>query len=276
MIEVPAADLMTYAEKTAQDSSDWEWAKKGGKWLYNRDVPAFYKNGIKSAMTIERIRQFRPSQSLHCYVVVYFKDDTASSHHLEKWVNTTTDLEAWLDEANELSAALKNDPNTSGVYICMAFSGREPLNIERLAAFGAGTPVIAKTKYGYVYEINPNGQGYTATKDASMALVFDDVDNALLRLPKGFGFDFVQASIKDRKKPENLFVLCVAEGSRNGWFVQKLTRSKIYWAYSKEDAKLFPTEKAALKWAEDHGIVNAKFGKAVLRVEAQRVKEEAA
>ena len=78
-------------------------------------------------------------------------------------------------------------------------------------------------------------------------------------------------SAKSSKPAEKLFALRITEGDRAGAYIVKLTRSRIWTSTSSEKAKMFPSEKAVLKWAEDHHLTK-RFGNAIRAIESVKLE----
>lgn len=70
---------------------------------------------------------------------------------------------------------------------------------------------------------------------------------------------------------EKLFALHIKEGDRAGAYIVKLTRSRIWTSTSSKQAKMFPSEKAAMKWAKDYRLTE-RFGNAVRTVESVKLE----
>ena len=76
---------------------------------------------------------------------------------------------------------------------------------------------------------------------------------------------------KSFKPAEKLFALHITEGDRAGAYIVKLTRSKLWTSASSMSAKMFPSEKAAMKWAANYRLTE-RFGNAIRAIESVKLE----
>ena len=270
-LECSERDLLGKAEDMfgGADLSREEGTKYGGKWLNGADFLTFIERGMKYAKTIEEVRELCPNQSLSCHVSYYVEDGESWASDLRENICETDKLEAWIDAARELEKSLYMDNNIKYVGINISFQGIAPLNIERAVQRNrAAGPVIAKMKSRYVTDATKNSISYSVRIEDAM--VFPCVDEAMDQLPRAFGpYRFVSAGAKDMAKAKNT-VLIVKSGFRTGYYIKSLSRSRLYFASRKQDAKRFSTEKAAMKWAEEH--IGVRFAPGITSVAAEMLK----
>ena len=263
-IAIPAEELLERARAISTgDGADYEFAKQGGKWLYCKDVLKWVESGIRNAMNIERINFFRPNTPLHGRIVV--------------WRGDKRELEAFAEEMESAWKVNGSDKTVTEFYPYLSFEGREPLSIEKMASLSDDEPVVVKVApYGYYTKTEHSCRNYERNRAA--AKVFKNIDDAIAELG-GITFHaskvtFERAgadSAKSSKPAEKLFALRITEGDRAGAYIVKLTRSRIWTSTSSEKAKMFPSEKAVLKWAEDHHLTK-RFGNAIRAIESVKLE----
>lgn len=250
LLELPAESFLSKIQ-TIYDE-DREYFKYSGKFVYKEGAQRFFRNGVKHALPIEEIFQ-ATKDALDGYLTIYDQPDSFQSRQeLYTVMNTTWALECWLDEALKRKA----DYESRGAvcYLSLAFSGDEPLRFGRRAREITG-PVIAKRGPGYIVRFSDSS--ITTSENIAHAFVFPSVEAARKLLPSCFNdplpYKFISAE-KQSEEAEKRFVLRVCDGSRAGYYIQKLTSRTLYFSISPENAKRFLTGEAALTW------FNSKIG----------------
>lgn len=244
LIELPGDELLAGMNEQYKDDRS-EYFKFNGKFVYRAGAIKFVENGIKNAKTVEEILSALPHQLVRCYVSEYTKSPSLNQTILQDaFVNTTSELENWLDTAKAYVAAA--DP-TDITYIVIKFSGVEPLWIEKTHKDPTGS-VLAAVKTGqYVTEFTETS--LTTSKDITKAMVFASIEAAKQQLPsRPRPYRYIKASAKERAAKKN-FVLKVTDGNRCGLFVDRLGGRRISFSQKAATArKRFTTEKAAKAW----------------------------
>lgn len=146
------------------------------------------------------------------------------------------------------------------------------LNVEFIDVGQADAILI----YGYYTKTEHSCRNYERNRAA--AKVFKNIDDAIAELgsitfhASKVTFERAGAdSAKSSKPAEKLFALRITEGDRAGAYIVKLTRNRIWTSTSSEKAKMFPSEKAVLKWAEDHHLTK-RFGNAIRAIESVKLE----
>ena len=252
-IAIPAEELLERARAISTgDGADYEFAKQGGKWLYCKDVLKWVESGIRNAMNIERINFFRPNTPLHGRIVVWRGDKRETVH--DCYCKTTQELEAFAEEMESAWKVNGSDKTVTEFYPYLSFMGREPLSIEKMASLSDDEPVVVKVApYGYYTKTEHSCRNYERNRAA--AKVFKNIDDAIAELGS---ITFHASKV-------------TFEGDRAGAYIVKLTRSRIWTSTSSEKAKMFPSEKAVLKWAEDHHLTK-RFGNAIRAIESVKLE----
>lgn len=275
-IAIPAEELLERARAISTgDGADYEFAKQGGKWLYCKDVLKWVESGIRNAMNIERINFFRPNTPLYGRIVVWRGDKRETVHNC--YCKTTQELEAFAEEMESAWKVYGSDKTVTEFYPYLSFEGREPLSIEKMASLSDDEPVVVKVApYGYYTKTEHSCRNYERNRAA--AKVFENIDDAIAELGSitlhASKVTFERAGAdgaKSSKPAEKLFALHIKEGDRAGAYIVKLTRSRIWISTSSKQAKMFPSEKAAMKWAKDYRLTE-RFGNAVRTVESVKLE----
>lgn len=245
LLELPEKLFLTKIQ--AAYDEDRENFKHNGKFVYKEGAQRFFQNGAKHALTLEEIFQ-ATRNALDGFLTIYDQPDRfLSRQELHTVMNTTDALERWLDEARKK----KSEYESKGAecYLTLAFSTDEPLRIERKVGKAEVTgPVIVKRGPGYIANFTDSS---ITTGRIENAHVFPSVEAARQQLPSCFigplPYVFLSAE-KQKEEAAKQYVLRVCNGSKAGYYIQKLTARTLYFSRAPEDAKRFLTDEDALKW----------------------------
>ena len=222
-----------------------EHFKWHGKFVDDAGLMAFVRNGIASAVTLEELDVHAHCGSLMCCLSIWSKDSIGTNQReLERHVRSTDELVQWITDAKERMA---NRADNEEIYYVIAFPGREPIRMPKHNAMTG--PVVAMRGRSYISNCAPGS--VETIRDASKAMVFPNIDDAMNRLSPYFvvGTRFMKAeNLKVRQAWR--FCIRVQGGSRDGMFMEKLTRSRFYMTYSHDNARMFPNRKAAERFIE--------------------------
>lgn len=216
-----------------------------GKWVGDKGILAWAKNGIKTALTIEEIRKIVPVQSVTCYISVWGKD---YSHRNEEWqyCDTTAQLEQWLDTAYARKKELCADPSLD-VFICLSYLNREPLKLA--SAKEPEGEVIVHKENRYLSEVTDIS--YTFSPDIADALVFKNTAEARnLAAHSGQHFLYKARFISANNKftVKSYRVKAILPEYPNGVYIQRLTRNTLRFCHESRYALKFTTEQQAQKY----------------------------
>ena len=219
-----------------------------GKWVDDKGLITWAKNGIKNALTIEEIKEAVPVQSLTCYILIGINDSYKSRQDDRCFCDTTKQLETWLDNAYRHIDELKS--NSRYAFIALSLFGREPLSIAPKKE-PEGKVLVSNGRNKYLSKLTESVYGYTS--DISKAIVFNsthDARNCLaqvnrIRLEK---LRFVKA--ENQSIAKDYRVLVKTESYPDGVYVQKLTRSSLYFCRNTDSALKFVSEQSALKYID--------------------------
>lgn len=225
-----------------QSQEHFKWR---GKFVNDAGFAAFVRNGIKAALTLEELREYAQSGSLNCALSIWYRNSSGTNRRkLERTVSTTDELVQWIGEAR---IRVANHTDNEEIYYDMRFPGREPIRLEGHSDI-SGEVVAVRGKY-YVSNCEPGK--LETTKDASKAMIFSGMDEARYRIDSYFmkGMRFMKAeSVKARQ--DWRFCIQVHGGSRDGKFMEKLTRSRFHMTWNKNLARKFPSRKMAEQYIE--------------------------
>lgn len=246
LLELPDDELMRVL-RNRYDPDDQECFMYNGKWMTGADVIRFFENGVKSAMSIDEIREQLPRQALDCHLSVWPSDINEGNRTSNRqYVKTTDELEAWIDTVRPIADEEK--AKGCAVYFCIRFQREEPLKLgRRLVTSG---PVIVKHRFGYLREYSADGCSKSFSPDIANAIVFESVDDARRELcGKVEGLRFIKAENKE-KQMRKCFAIRIEGGSNSGMYVKKLNPRSASLSYSPECARLFTTEDEAQEYYE--------------------------
>ena len=155
MVGVSETELMEEV-KTHTGRTKQHW-KRHGKFLDDAAMIRWCITGIRDAMTLEEIRQQNPGLSLRCGIETYHESIWLSSS-LSRRVNTSDELDKWIDAVRETTAnsadgvthyfVLKFDEDDLLVRKQHRFDGLAVVKYKKLylCALG-GDRVFCDTKY---------------------------------------------------------------------------------------------------------------------------------
>ena len=222
-----------------------------GKFVNDKGLIAWAKNGIREALTIEEIRKVIPVQSVTCYILVGIKDSYESRTKEWKYCNTTEQLESWLDTAYARAEELK--PVSRYAVICLSLYGTEPLCIVARRE-PEGKVILRVGADKYLSELSP--LGYALSPDIKQALVFDspaDARNAIVRngqyLPRKFRF--LSADI--RRPAKAYRVKAFLPAFPQGIFIKRLGKYSLRFCHEEAYALKFSSAKQAQRYIDKLG-----------------------
>ena len=222
-----------------------------GKFVNDKGLIAWAKNGIREALTIEEIRKVIPVQSVTCYILVGIKDSYESRTEEWRYCNTTEELENWLDTAYARAEELK--PVSRYAVICLALYGRNPLCIAARRE-PEGKVILRIGSDKYLSELSPHD--YSLSPDIAQALVFDspaDARNAVARsgqyLPRKFRF--LAAEVKRPTKPYRIKAFFPA--FPQGIYIKRLGKYSLRFCHEEAYALKFSSVKQAQEYINKLG-----------------------
>mgnify|MGYP006916092770 CR=1 FL=1 len=222
-----------------------EHFKWHGKFVNDAGFVAFIRNGIANAVALEELEEYAHCGSLRCALSIWSRDSYDSNRkELGRSVCTTEELVNWITEARQRVA---NRSEREEIYYSISFSRREPIHFPAHKAITG--PVIAKRGNAYVSNCSPGR--LETSGDISKARVFTDMNEAIDMLSPYFvkGTRFMKAENAKARKSWR-FCIRVQGGSRDGMFMERLTRSRFYMTYHQNDARRFPDSKTAERFIE--------------------------
>lgn len=227
-----------------------------GGWLDDHQVVSFFRNGIKNAVTVEELKQqarITPTCRISYYTPETETQPVYGEHRtsMEEHPKTSDELAAWVVSAKAEKARLIASGEAKSVYLCIGFSGREP--IRACPAVKIDGPCVAKGKHGWIVSVDNRGASFNP--DRAKARVFANSEEAYLYCAQYPYLGAVRVSAKTTEKPEkpSNIVLSVTRGGVPGFYVHRLTRNTLHYVYNAAYAKKrFKTEAAAMSWYARH------------------------
>lgn len=267
ILNAPEAVIMDFCQRAYGGNPDSEVCKKGGKWLYCKDMENYFRDGMRRAQSLETIIRANRGQTLDGSVVWYpDKSSLSRTTELSKCLRTTEELEQWLDEANSLRNKYLADGRDC--YIQLSFCGEKPLVYG--CAEKAGEVVIKTTsrKYpGYVSGFI-TGKQLSYTGKLEEALIFESEEAA--RSAIGNCWDHIKivslASQQKADKPKP-YMLLFGAGKLGGSYLSKTARNAVYGSWHQDRAKRFASEKEAVAFAQslrNRGCDETRYGNFIL------------
>lgn len=249
ILEATEPEIMDFVQRVYSGDPEHEVFKKGGKWMCCKDMPNYFRDGMRRAQSLEALLLANRGQSLEGSVVVYTdKDSLSRNTELQRYLHTTQELEDWLDEAKLLRQ--KHLADGKDVYIHLTFSGKEPLR------YGAGEKsceVVVKStsrkSNSYVCSFI-HGRQISFTGDLEKALVFDSEEDAWATIGHCWRDVKVVSYASQVKATNKPFVLLFGAGGLCGHYLLKQSSTKVYAASTVDRAMHFASENAATRYAE--------------------------
>lgn len=271
ILEAPEEAIMAFCMDAYSGDPDYEVHKKGGKWVYRKDMPNYFRDGMRRAQSLEQLIRANRGQTLDGCVAYYETRDSISyKTEMNKCLRTTEELEKWLDQARPLRE--KYLAEGKECYIRLSFCGNEPLRYG--TPENAGKVVIKSTSRkhsSYVCSYIPSKQ-ICFEPDLEKAVVFESEEAARAAVgPCWENIKFVslesqQKAAKAAQKPKP-FLIQFGAGKLSGNFLARTTKNTVYGSRDADRAKKFATEKEATSFAQslrDRGCDEARYGKFAL------------
>lgn len=245
MIELPEEALMSKVRELHPGDNS-ECFMYRGRWVDDAGAVDFFQRGINNAHTVEEYSAYDYDGCLSCELHIMPNDiHKPSRTELFRFAHTTFELEEWLDEARAYKA---NDDEHA--FVKVGFGSNQPIKMPPRIT---NEPVIGKCGGAYVCDCIAN-KSMSTSSDIKDAIVFENVEDAYNKLGKGYIRDvkFIKASNKNKPEPKAKdWVLVVSEGSNEGYYVRRLSKTSLFFSYSENGAKRFGTEKQASKYFEE-------------------------
>lgn len=268
ILDEPESVITAFCERSfGTKNPEYQLFMKGSKWLCNKDMSKYFRNGMKRAQTLEQLILANRGQSLDASVRHWpDKDSCSSVTELSQFLHTTEELEEWLDLAKPLREKYLADGKDC--YICLSFCGEKPLRYSAPETVGK---VVIKTtsrrSSGYVRDYAYNRQlNYTANLDE--AVVFDSEEDARLAIgPCWRHVKFVSLESQQRANKPKPYMLQFGAGKLGGQYLSRTTKNTTYGIFSQDRAKKFATDKEAIRYAKflrERGCDESRFGKITL------------
>lgn len=260
-------EMRKHANEVALAHPDSEWFMRGGKWMFTSDIPHWIESGIKSARTIEELASH--SYPLQCRVIIYdntipYGNKGYCREEVCEYIKTTEGLIEWIRRYEEIK---KSARGTEAIYPMMSFMTFESLNLG--AKLKPGSPVVCKRGNQYLshYDI---GRGYTFSSDADEAIVFESEEDFQLKLA-GHRIDKYRLVAPPKPKKDKPIAIQIAGGSYAGYYIEKLTRSRLHFTGHQKYARRFSTEKEAQRFIDEKlkDRFRACYGYNIIKVEAE-------
>jgi len=175
-----AIPLMTADEIMAKAES-WtggeyqEHFMRNSKWVDDKALLAFFKNGIKSAATLEELQErstYPDDVYLKCYLSIWYKDENGEQKHkseLFQTVRNTESLLAYMDIAWQ--RYLDRQSNENSVYICVEFPNEKVIPYPKERTIRR-KPERLESDFWVIFVKRSKGADYYVQKLASKSLYF--------------------------------------------------------------------------------------------------------
>lgn len=237
--------------KTNPDIEVW---KNGSRWVTWKQMLRWADNAFSKALTIEEIYSITGRR-----LTIILND---KQHKLIKRVDAKTTAE--ILEFFEFYVNMP-DIERRKTYLYYDFGTREPLKIPKVDTSGK---VVVKDQKNKSYLCSYlAGKELNFSRDPNKALVFENAEEALAQLGRGWKIKIVSAkSLEEAKKPKYFAIYTGYHG-----FVKERSKSRLYFTRDVEYAKLFKTEKQAQKYADE---LNKSFVISFGVVDVRKLEEE--
>lgn len=252
ILEATDVEIMAFCQRVYGGDPEHEVFKKNGKWVCNKDMPNYFRDGIRRAQSLEALIQANRGQCLDASVRVYpDKDSISYKTQRSCCIRTTKDLEEWLDEAKPLRQ-MHLDAGRD-CYICLSFYGNKPL------VYGTEDSkeqvVLKSTRRGdnsYICDFI-HGRQISFTQDLDKALVFENAEDAWAAIGTCWQNIKAVSFTSQTREVNKPFVLLFGSGNSGlcGFFLRKQSRTKVYGSATAEKAMHFANQNAAVRYATE-------------------------
>lgn len=167
------------------------------KWLNDEQVVRFFENGIKSAVTVEDIRD-QAHETLCCRLYAYMVPKEAKEYVeglgmryvgynvcktlLEKYPGTADELVQWVEEAKAEKERLLKEGLANNVLISITCGDERPLKVYAQQEFDEPC-VLYTPDMGYLKDITPTSVSF-ASKHWEYAKVYPNSKDAYFAVAK--------------------------------------------------------------------------------------------
>ena len=191
MIAISEENLMARIESICSGGEYQEYFVRNGKWVDDKGLIRFFKNGIKDAKTIEEIQNTYYVGNLGAYLSIWNKSN--NSTELITNISTTEELKDFLNKAEE---RLSNRSEAEQIYVCLRFYSDElkprqtkekKKPTERLSDFYA----VKIEDRGYLTQLTSRRIKYTFSSSFSKQFKTEKEANKYInKLKERFSCDF--------------------------------------------------------------------------------------
>lgn len=264
ILEATEPEIMAFCTRIYDGNPEHQIFKKGGKWICFKDMPNYFRDGMRRAQSLEELIAANRGQTLDGSVVYY--PDTGSlslTEELNECLRTTEELETWLDQAKALRE--KYLAEGKDCYIHLKFCGDKPL------VYGCPEKteqVVVKTTSrkapGYVRDYI-TGKSISFTNKLEEALVFESAAEARAAIGNCWSnIKFVSLASQQKADKPKPFLLQFGAGKLGGTYLSRTARNTVYGSLNQKGAKKFASETEVTRYAQylrDKGWDENRCGK---------------
>lgn len=232
LIGVSEEKLMESIQPMIGGSYQEHW-KRRGKWVDDKGLVSWVKNGCKNAVTIEELIEVNRFVAIKCCVMESYMKMLSSCY-----IHSTAELDDWIKEAKEKIAAGKN------YYPQITLNYGEPV---RHPAKPKKQDELVVVKYGQSFVSDRNTGSISTCRERKKAMIFslEDAKAILHDFPK---CKIVSTSVLDA--PYNMVVEIDNGTGIPHYLVGFPGPYKVRYTASINCAKRYPTRAAAEKAAQ--------------------------
>ena len=206
--------------------------KRNGKWVDDKGLIRWVKNGCKNATTVEDLLRVNRHTCITCKL-----QDQRWKSTLETDIRTTSDLDDWILRAK---AAMESNSDLYPLIMLNTWGEKITHPVKQL---DPNERVVIKSKHGYLFKYEEGASHWSHHKES--ALIFTAKEAALLPVQLGKP---VSASVLDTP---NDYVVVITNDCKAPCYLNRLTGKRhLLYSYSLNSAKLYSTKAAAKKAAE--------------------------
>ena len=251
ILEATEPEIMAFCERVYSGRPEHDVFRKGGKNVLCKEMPNYFRSGIRRAQSIETLLAANRGQSLEGTVIVYpTKGSCSNTREMSQFLHTTQELEEWLDLARV--AYRQHIADGTECYIHLAFSGNEPLRYA-CSNGDSDTEIVIKDKSrkhnSYVCDFIP-GRQLSFTGDLEKALIFDSEESARAAIGSCWRDIRIVTYASQLKAVSKPFIILFGSGALCGRYLQKQSSTKVYGSLAADRAMHFASIAAATRYAE--------------------------
>lgn len=220
--------------------------KRHGKWVDDKALIRWIKNGVKNAMTLEEFLTANKWRSLSCELRVYDTDTVYETYQNQAEISTNTQFSEWIRSTKSLMQMLE-EQHVSFYPIIRIYG--ENIRKKKISHHDI---VLIKNTLGYLKESTDKSTTWSKCPTEAMELSAEQAQKLIEEKDLNFRYHARLIDSVSKHKPYDA-ILMFADGAHEGQYVLKCTQTRIFLTYNANSAFHYQDTKAAKKAIEKIG-----------------------